>query len=93
MQTSILEELEQIGLSDGGLLYIFRSGDYVFGGYTSKIFEAHAPDEDNSEHVVMTTHSGTRDNFLFSMTHDLKVSKNIYLCFFQLFFFFFYNFN
>jgi len=75
MQTSILEELTQFG-SDGGLLYIFRSGDYVFGGYTSKIFEAHAPDEDNSEHVVMKTHSGTRDNFLFSMTHDLKIPYN-----------------
>jgi hypothetical protein len=79
LQLSILEKVQHMadinGSSyEGGLLFIFRSGDYTFGAYTSKVFESFMPDEEHSTHDLRQSHCGSRENFLFSLTHDLKVS-------------------
>ena len=58
---------------DGGLLFIFQSGNYVFGSYSAEPLKFHPPEDEESPLEMMTTHCGTKSNYLFSLTHDLKV--------------------
>ena len=72
---SIMTELHDKELPDNiGLVYLFQSGDYVFGSYVEKRFHFHPADDEGNPYEIIESHYGSRNNYLFSVTHDLKVS-------------------
>ena len=78
---SIMEKVQALNLPEGddaSLMFLFRSGENVFGGYVEKMFKFHQEEQDEDGNVqhceVIDSHCGTKNNHLFSVTHDLKVS-------------------
>ena len=61
-----------------GMLLLCQSGDYKFGAYAECLFDIRTDEGENENEqghqYIVDSHYGTRKNYLFSLTHDLKVS-------------------
>jgi hypothetical protein len=67
LQNSLAEHID----GKEGMLLLCQSGDYKFGAYAERIFKI-GQDEENEDYIV-DSHYGTQNNYLFSITHDLKI--------------------
>ena len=68
LQSSLAEHVDG---SNEGMLLLCQSGDYKFGAYAERMFQVREDEEQES--YLVDSHYGTHHNYLFSITHDLKV--------------------
>ena len=80
IQTSIMEKLQDLNMAEAedgepeiGLMFVFKSKDYIFGSFVEKKFKFHLAETDMPAEVI-GSHYGSKNNHMFSVTHDLKVS-------------------
>jgi hypothetical protein len=82
IQTSIMEKLQDLNVAEAedgepeiGLMFVFKSKDYIFGSFVEKKFKFHLAEADMPAEVI-GSHYGSKNNHMFSVTHDLKIPYN-----------------